>query len=62
MSGGVYAVEGAFAVSGRLVAILPESARGKRLLPGFAESWGEVYKFPGTSISVSILTAVREAA
>lgn len=44
---------------GRLVAILPESARGKRLLHGFAESWGEVYKFPGTSISVSILTAVK---
>lgn len=44
---------------GRLVAILPESARGKRLLSGFAESWGEVYKFPGTSISVSILTAVK---
>lgn len=44
---------------GRLVAILPESARGKRLLSGFAESWGEIYKFPGTSISVSILTAVN---
>lgn len=44
---------------GRLVAILPESARGKRLLPGFTESWGEIHKFPGTSISVSILTAVK---
>lgn len=44
---------------GRLVAILPESARGKRLLPGWAESWGEIYKFPGTSISVSIVTAVK---
>lgn len=44
---------------GRLVAILPESARGKKLLPGFAESWGEVHRFAGTSISVSILTAVK---
>lgn len=45
---------------GRLIAILPESARGKKLLPGFAESWGAVHKFPGTSISVSVLTAVKE--
>lgn len=44
---------------GRLVAILPESARRKKLLPGWETSWGEVHKFPGTSISVSILTAVR---
>lgn len=44
---------------GRLVAILPESARGKRLLRGFTESWGGIHKFPGTSISVSILTAVK---
>ena len=44
---------------GRLVAILPESARTKKLLPGWETSWGEVHKFPGTSISVSILTAVK---
>ena len=44
---------------GRLVAILPESATRKRLLPGWETSWGEVHKFPGTSISVSILTAVK---
>lgn len=44
---------------GRLVAILPESARNKRLLPGWTEIWGETHKFPGTSISVSILTAVK---
>jgi len=50
---------GLVAKGGRLVAILPESARNKRSLPGFDTSWGEVYKFPGTSISVSILTAVR---
>jgi len=49
------------AKGGRLVAILPESARGKRLLPGWEESWGAVHKFPGTSISVSVLTAVRNA-
>lgn len=47
---------------GRLVAILPESAMRKRLLPGWTIRWGEVHKFPGTSISVSILTADREAA
>ena len=50
---------GFVARGGRLVAILPESARNKRLLPKFETSWGEVYRFPGTSISVSILTAVR---
>lgn len=44
---------------GRLVAILPESARKKKLLPGWETSWGEVHKFPGTSMSVSILTAVK---
>lgn len=44
---------------GRLVAILPESARKKRLLPGWETSWGEVYRFLGTSIMVSILTAVK---
>lgn len=47
------------AAGGRLVAILPESARNKRLLPKFETSWGEVYQFPGTSITVSILTARR---
>ena len=46
---------------GRLVAILPESARNKKLLPGWATSWGEVYRFPGTSITVSILTAEKSA-
>jgi hypothetical protein len=42
---------------GRLVAILPESARKRRLLPNMETHWGEVYRFPGTSISVSILVA-----
>ena len=50
---------GMVAAGGRLVAILPESARNRRLLPGWETSWGEVHRFPGTSISVSILTAVR---
>lgn len=50
------------APGGRMVAVLPDTARGKRLLPGFDEVWGDVYKFPGTSISVSILTAKRVAA
>ena len=45
---------------GRLVAILPESARNKKLLPGRETSWGEVHKFPGTSMSVSVLTGVKE--
>lgn len=46
---------------GRLVAILPESARGKGQLPGWTERWGEVHRgaFPGTSVAVSILTADR---
>ena len=46
---------------GRLVAILPESARKKKLLPGWTVCWGEIHKFPGTSISVSILTADKSA-
>lgn len=49
------------APGGRLVAILPESARGKRLLPGWSESWGTVHAFPGTSIKVSVLTAIKAA-
>lgn len=44
---------------GRLVAILPESARKKKLLPGWTTSWGSIHKFPGTSIAVSILTAEK---
>ena len=47
---------------GRLVAILPESARNKKLLPGWSIRWGEIHKFPGTSISVSILIADKGVA
>ena len=47
---------------GRLVAVLPESARGKPLLDGWQETWGEVYRgaFPGTSVSVSIYVGVKQ--
>lgn len=47
---------------GRLVAILPSSAKGKDLLPGFFCEWSRLYEneFSGTSVSVVILTAVRQ--
>lgn len=47
------------AVGGRLVAILPASAKGKDLLPGMKCEWSRVYdnEFAGTSISVVILVA-----
>lgn len=51
--------------AGRLVAILPASAKGKDLLPpGWDCSWHGPYnnEFPGTSVSVVILSATREAA
>lgn len=43
---------------GRLVAILPASAKGKELLPGYSHSYSEVYAnmFAGTSISVVIVS------
>lgn len=46
---------------GRLVAILPASARGKDLLPGWNCEWSQVYdnEFAGTSVSVVILSAER---
>lgn len=46
---------------GILVAILPASARNKFELEGFECSWSEVFanEFAGTSVSVSILKAVR---
>ncbi len=47
--------------NGRLVAILPASAKGKDVLPGWACEWSRTYdnEFAGTSVSVVILTAVR---
>lgn len=51
------------APTGRLVAILPASARGKDLLPGFDCTWSSVFdnEFAGTSTAVVILTARRAA-
>lgn len=52
---------GLLADGGRLVAILPASAKGKDVLPGWACEWSRTYdnEFTGTSVSVVILTAVR---
>ncbi len=49
------------APGGRLVAILPSSAKNKELLPGWDCSWHGPYdnEFPGTSVSVVILVADR---
>ena len=46
---------------GRLVAILPASAKGKLLLEGFDHQYSAVFKneFSGTSVDVVILTATR---
>lgn len=47
---------------GRLVAILPASARGKQWLgDGWRYSWSEVFEgeFAGTSVAVTIMKAVR---
>lgn len=44
---------------GRLVAILPASAKGKDVLPGLNLTWSRVYsnEFAGTTVSVVILVA-----
>jgi hypothetical protein len=49
------------AAAGRLVAILPASAKGKDVLPGLALEWSRVYEneFAGTSVDVVILVATR---
>lgn len=48
---------------GRLVAILPASAKGKDVLPGFACTWSRTFdgEFAGTGVSVAILAAERVA-
>lgn len=48
---------------GRLVAILPASAKGKDVLPGWDLNWSRVHEneFAGTSAAVVILTAARRA-
>lgn len=47
---------------GRLVAILPASAKGKDLLPGWQCEWSQVFdnEFAGTSVSVVILAGTNE--
>lgn len=49
-------------VDGRLVAVLPASARGKHLVDGFVHEWGAVYEneFAGTSIAVTLLALESE--
>lgn len=53
------AAAGMLRPGGRLVAILPASAKGKDLLPGMTHEWSGVYsnEFAGTSVSVVILSA-----
>lgn len=48
---------------GRLVAVLPASAKNKVSLPGCDISWSGIYsgEFAGTGVSVIVLTAVRKA-
>lgn len=47
---------------GRLVAILPYSAKGKQLLDGFDHEYSQVFEneFAGTSVKVVILTATHK--
>lgn len=49
------------AAGGRLVAILPASAKGKDVLPGWSCEWSKVFanEFAGTSVDVVILVAER---
>lgn len=49
---------------GRLVAILPASAKGKDLLPGWSMEWARTFdnEFAGTSVSVVVLIAQRASA
>jgi hypothetical protein len=53
------AAAGLVAPGGRLVAILPASAKSKDVLPGWALEWSEVRggEFAGTSVAVVILSA-----
>ena len=50
------------AKDGRLVAILPASAKGKDVLPGWDLEWSRVFdnEFAGASVSVVILTATTK--
>jgi len=55
------AAAGLLVSDGRLVAILPASAKGKGVLPGWRCEWSRVFdnEFAGTSVAVVILAAVR---
>lgn len=46
---------------GRLVAVLPASARGKELIPGYTHEWSRVFEgeFAGTSVDVAIIALER---
>jgi len=50
--------------NGRLVAILPASAKGKDVLPGWQLDWARTFdnEFAGTSVSVVVLIAQRASA
>jgi hypothetical protein len=58
----IEAAAGLLTPKGRLVAVLPASARGKNVLPGFVCEWSQVFsnEFAGTSVSVAIVAAVRK--
>jgi hypothetical protein len=49
---------------GRLVAIVPASARGKSLLPGYSAVWSDVLenRFAGTGVAVAIVSLTRSGA
>jgi hypothetical protein len=49
--------------NGRLVAVLPASARGKSLLDGYTHEWGQIYEneFAGASVNVTLLALERAA-
>ena len=46
------------ASGGRMVAVIPSSAKGKALLPGC--EYHDTFDFPGTSIQVVLMTAEKE--
>jgi hypothetical protein len=50
------------AVGGRIVAVLPEGAADRDILPGWTLVWSEPIAYPGTSIRVVILVATRPSA
>lgn len=55
------AAAGLLKADGRLVAIVPASAKGKDVLPGLSCEWSQVFKneFAGTSVDVVVLTAEK---